>query len=432
MSATVVESAVRRTRPASEALSAAVSAGERIRSIDVLRGLTILVMIYVNDVAGVAGTPGWMKHIQPPDADGMTFVDVVFPAFLFIVGLSIPLALERRLGRGAVSNTVRHILGRTLGLLVLGVFMVNAGSASPAGILSPHLWSLLVYLAAMLVWVAVPPDSALGPRARLAIRLGGAALLAVLALAFRGAGAPGLIELRHSWWGILGLIGWAYLVASAAYLLLRGNVPALIGGVVLLYGVYVADAAGAFEGLTWVTSWVGIGSMLGSHAALTLSGAVFGAVLLPTSSVRGHGARLRWAVAYGAFLAAAAWLLHSAADVHEMFIVNKIAATPPWCLYSAAITIWLWAGLYWLLDVRGHARWTSMLERAGQNALLAYILAPIAYDVLDLVAGTLGGSNPYWALGGSFAPGVIRAALFALALTWAAAVARRKGFVLKL
>ncbi len=432
MTVAVKEAAQTAAAPARAGLATVPAAGERIRSIDVLRGLTILVMIFVNDVAGVQGTPGWMKHVQPPDADGMTFVDIVFPAFLFIVGLSIPTALERRLGRGALPDTLRHVLARTVGLLVLGVFMVNSGAASPDGFLDPSLWSLLVYLAAMAVWVAVPPGAGLSRTAARVIRWGGIAVLVALALLFRGSGAPRLIELHHSWWGILGLIGWAYLVASAAYLVLRTNLPALIGGVVLLYLLYVADAAGAFERLTWLTGWVSIGSMLGAHAALTLSGAVFGVMLLPGSAARTHGARLRWAVLYGAFLFAAAWLLHSAADVHDMFIVNKIKATPPWCLYSAAITIWIWAALYWLLDVRGQARWSGVLERAGQNALLAYILAPIVYDLFDLGSDALDVVNPFGALGGSFAPGFTRALVFAGAMTWLAALARRKGFVLKL
>ena len=83
-----------------DALKRQVEPGDRLASLDALRGFTILVMIFVNDVAGVSGAPAWMKHIDPPDADGMTFVDVVFPAFLFIVGMSIPMALERRFERG--------------------------------------------------------------------------------------------------------------------------------------------------------------------------------------------------------------------------------------------------------------------------------------------------------------------------------------------
>lgn len=65
----------------------------RIVSVDTLRGLTILLMIFVNDLGPAA--PAWMHHIQPPGADGMTLADVVFPAFLFIVGLSIPLRSSR-------------------------------------------------------------------------------------------------------------------------------------------------------------------------------------------------------------------------------------------------------------------------------------------------------------------------------------------------
>ncbi|HET9982317.1 MAG TPA: DUF5009 domain-containing protein [Longimicrobiales bacterium] len=444
MNAPVMESAARRPRPLADTPSTPGPAHARIRSIDALRGFTILVMIFVNDVAGVRGTPGWMKHIEPPGADGMTFVDVVFPAFLFIVGLSIPTALERRLARESTTRVLRHVLTRVLGLLVLGVFMVNSGAASPAGTLSPHLWSLLVYVAAMLVWVAAPAEAGIDRRVVIAVRVAGAALLAALALLFRGPGAPALVELRHSWWGILGLIGWAYLVGATAYLILRDRIPALIGGVVLLYAVFVADAAGYFAGATWLTRWVAVGSMLGSHAALTLSGVVFGAVLLPGSPVATHRARLRWALAYGAFLAAAGHLLHAAAAVHPMFIINKIAATPPWCLWSAAITIWAWAGFYWLLDARkspprasalegaGQNTRASMLESAGQNALLAYILAPIAYDVFALGAGALGVANSYAALGGTFTTGVARAAAFAVALTWLAAVLRRRGLVLKL
>ena len=60
-------------------------------------GLTILLMVFVNDLGRAA--PSWMHHIQPPDADGMTLADVVFPWFLFIVGVSIPLAVAGRVAR---------------------------------------------------------------------------------------------------------------------------------------------------------------------------------------------------------------------------------------------------------------------------------------------------------------------------------------------
>ncbi len=69
---------------------------DRIASVDALRGLVILLMIFVNDVAGVKTAPAWLKHVSA-GADGMTLPDMVFPAFLFIMGMSIPLALGRAL-----------------------------------------------------------------------------------------------------------------------------------------------------------------------------------------------------------------------------------------------------------------------------------------------------------------------------------------------
>ncbi len=69
---------------------AARPGSERIVSINALRGLVMFSMIFVNDIAGVSDVivPPWMKHFH--GKSGMTFVDVVFPAFLFIVGMFDP------------------------------------------------------------------------------------------------------------------------------------------------------------------------------------------------------------------------------------------------------------------------------------------------------------------------------------------------------
>ena len=68
----------------------------RVASIDIFRGLTMAVMIFVNELAGVRGLPWWTYHAHAQQ-DVMTYVDMVFPFFLFIVGMSMPLAIERRL-----------------------------------------------------------------------------------------------------------------------------------------------------------------------------------------------------------------------------------------------------------------------------------------------------------------------------------------------
>ena len=97
----------------------------RISSVDTFRGLTILLMVFVNDLG--RGAPSWMHHIRPPRADGMTLADIVFPFFLFIVGVSIPLALERSRAAGfSTWSQLGHILTRTAGLLLMGVIVLNS------------------------------------------------------------------------------------------------------------------------------------------------------------------------------------------------------------------------------------------------------------------------------------------------------------------
>ena len=143
--------------------SNAGSRGNRIASVDAMRGLTILLMVFVNDLGKAA--PSWMLHIQPPGADGMTLADIVFPLFLFIAGVSIPLAVDTARRRGMSPFTVvAHILTRTLGLLLMGLVGVNLSEGTS---MDPQLWGLLAYVAIILAWCIVPNGPA-GKRVALA------------------------------------------------------------------------------------------------------------------------------------------------------------------------------------------------------------------------------------------------------------------------
>src|SRR6187397_2376590 len=114
----------------------------RVVSLDLVRGLDVWLMLFVNDMAGVRDTPLFLRHM-PAAADAMTITDVVFPAFLFITGMAIPLALGGRLARGESRAAVwRHVLARTAVLLLLGVLMINAEEASADALLPPALWNL--------------------------------------------------------------------------------------------------------------------------------------------------------------------------------------------------------------------------------------------------------------------------------------------------
>src|SRR5215210_9277323 len=91
-----------------------------LHSIDVFRAVTMFFMIFVNDVDGVRNIPEWIKHVGAND-DGLGFADTIFPAFLFIVGLSLPFALKKRIDNGdSFYSIATYILTRSIALLVMG------------------------------------------------------------------------------------------------------------------------------------------------------------------------------------------------------------------------------------------------------------------------------------------------------------------------
>ena len=99
----------------------------------------------------------WAKHM-PAKADGYTFVDVVFPAFLFIVGVALPLALHKRIALGeSVPSLLKRIFVRSASLIFVGVIMVNGSfySAAASGV-SKNLWFLLAMLAVVALWNIYP------------------------------------------------------------------------------------------------------------------------------------------------------------------------------------------------------------------------------------------------------------------------------------
>src|SRR5688572_2415918 len=124
----------------------------RIDSIDIVRALTMVLMIFVNDLGSLKDIPIWLEHVDQ-GVDGIGLADVVFPAFLFIVGLSIPFAMENRRKKGESDwDLVKHVLWRTLALLVMGVFLVNGETfnANATG-MARHFWNPICCLCFILI-----------------------------------------------------------------------------------------------------------------------------------------------------------------------------------------------------------------------------------------------------------------------------------------
>ncbi len=95
---------------------------KRLLSLDVVRGITIAFMIMVNNNGG----PGSWRFMNHASWNGLTATDLVFPTFVFVVGVSVVFAFEARLRRGtARAELARHTLVRA-GILVLLGIVVNS------------------------------------------------------------------------------------------------------------------------------------------------------------------------------------------------------------------------------------------------------------------------------------------------------------------
>ena len=99
----------------------APTATKRIATIDILRGITIFAMILCANIGYYSDLPAWMFHGQTPPPDyafdpsvkGITWVDLVFPFFLFTMGAAFPLAMRKRLESGTSKWAVAGSLVRS-------------------------------------------------------------------------------------------------------------------------------------------------------------------------------------------------------------------------------------------------------------------------------------------------------------------------------
>src|ERR1041385_5535566 len=138
----------------------------RIISIDALRGFVMFMMIFVNDLAGAGRVvPNWMVHFSDRHrgGSGMTFVDLVFPGFLFIVGMSVALALPIRLAKEkSLWKALGHIALRTVALLSIGILMVHETPDTAALGWSGNWWCVLMYLSAIAAFCSLSPPHPAG------------------------------------------------------------------------------------------------------------------------------------------------------------------------------------------------------------------------------------------------------------------------------
>ena len=303
----------------------------RLVSLDAFRGLTVAGMILVNN-------PGTWGAIYSPLAhaewDGWTPTDLVFPFFLFIVGVSITLALSRRAaGDGGLYG---KILRRALLIFALGIFL-NGFPYFPLDTLRiPGVLQRIAvcYLVAALVFVKTSWRTQ-------------AFITAALLLFY---------------WALVSLVpapGYA-----AGDLTMEGSLPSYVDRVV--FGAHKWKPLYDPEGLLSTMPAV----------ATTMCGVLTGHLL---RSRRGHYERVSAMFVAGAAGVMLGWAWN------YWFPINKALWTSSYVLFAAGMALQTLALCYWLIDIRGLRRWALPFVVFGTNALAAFFLSGVLARLLGLV-----------------------------------------------
>lgn len=390
---------------------------QRNAAIDILRALTMLLMIFVNDFWTVSDVPHWMHHAKGNE-DFLGLADVVFPCFLFVVGMSIPFAIENRFSKGLSEiSTVKHILTRTFALLIMGVFIVNTeyGISDEIGMGMP-VFRILMVVAFLMIWNVYPKTEKPVRHLYTALQFAGVLILIYLAFIFRDA-KGGIMQAR--WWGILGSIGWTYLVCALIYLFTRNNIKKLSLIWLAFVILCLIKSSQLIPRESFINAFLNILSIgNGAKVAFTMGGILLSLIIVNYSQAITRNKIL--------FIVAVVVVLLIAAVVsNEFWIISKNRYSPPFLFYCSAIAVGIYGLIQWAVS-KGKESWFKIIKPAGTATLTCYLVPYVLYGIARLS----GLSLPEWmTVGGA---GLIKCACFAFLCIGITAVLERFRIKLKI
>lgn len=339
----------------------------RLVSLDVFRGITIAGMVLVNN-------PGTWEYVYGPlrhsEWHGWTPTDLVFPFFLFIVGVAIPLAFARRVESGGSKRDLYvKIIKRTVIIFAIGLFLNGFPYFGLAEYRIPGVLQRIAvcYFFASIIFINTKV------RTQVAITIG---LLLVYWLMLKFIPAPGY---------------------AAGDLTKEGSLPSYVDRVVFGKHVWAQAVVYDPEGLLSTIPAI----------ATALMGVLTGQWLRTEKSRLEKAAGM---FVVGAVCVAIGWAWNA------FFPINKALWTSSYVLFTGGLALQFLALCYWLIDIKGYRRWARPFEVFGLNAIALYVVAEVIAVLLGeiKVGGNSVGSLIYNHLFASWASPINASLAFAL------------------
>ena len=389
----------------------------RVDAIDILRALTMVLMIFVNDLWSLKGIPAWLGHVAG-GVDGIGLADIVFPAFLFIVGMSLPYAIDNRRKKGETDLQITgHILMRTFSLLVMGVFLVNGETYNADATGMPRMfWNPICCLCFILIWNAYPAKT--NKSLVYGLKASGIITLLIMAFIYRGGADPEIYRFSTHWWGILGLIGWSYLAGALVVVIAKNRLWILLSGWAFFAVLSMMAKAKLFSipFLSFVPGAISGGTLAG----LTMGGIVASQVFRYYRDRKDN--RTMTLVYSGAIVV----LVILSILTRPYWGLAKLGATPAWLFLCSAFTLGAFVIIYWVSDVYGKSNWFNLVKPAGRDTLLCYLMPYFVYFLFR----ALQLKWPEFMITGGI--GLLKSLLLALLCVWLTKSLNKLGVRLKL
>jgi predicted acyltransferase len=325
----------------------------RLLSLDVLRGGTMAAMILVNN-------PGDWAHVYPPldhaEWNGCTPTDLIFPFFLFMVGVSIVFAMEKRISQTQDhGKLIWHAFKRMVTLLLINYgihffFEFVSGDFNILNILQnlripgvlPRI--AVVYFICTVIYLKTTPKT----RVWLFLSALIGYFLIMTCIPVPGVGYANLNpETNLGAWLDRLVFGTSHLWRESHVWDpegILGTIPAIATG---LFGIRVG---------TWL-----------KNKAIDDS------------------KKINWMFVYGVLAVVLALF------IDFFFPINKKLWTSSFVLYTGGLATVALALLYWVIDINGYKRATPFFVTFGMNSITAYILADIVPGILGAIPAHING-----------------------------------------
>ena len=311
-------------------------APNRLLSLDVFRGITIAGMTLVNN-PGTWGAIYW--PLQHAEWNGWTPTDLVFPFFLFIVGVSITLAFGRRVEESAPKRPLYlKVVKRSLLIFGLGLFLNGFPFFNLAEIRIPGVLQRIAvcYLIASLIFL----NTKIRTQAIIAV-----ALLFAYWFVMTWIAAPGF---------------------SAGDLTKEGSLASFVDRVV--FGPHIWRQGKVYDP-------EGILSTIPAIST-TLFGVLTGHWL---RSERSQMEKVAGLFVAGAFCIMIGWAWN------PFFPINKALWTSSYVVFTGGLALQLLALCYWLVDIKGYRRWAWPFIVFGVNALALFVGSGLMVKLMGLI-----------------------------------------------